>query len=55
MKDNISDKQLANDHWAWLRQVLELEHAHCMALVEQLYKDAFVHGYKHAEENKNEW
>ena len=32
---------LANEHWAWLQTLLE-----------KIYKDAFIHGYKHGREGK---
>ena len=32
-------KKLADEHWEWLGPLLEL-----------IYKGAFVHGYKHKEE-----
>ncbi len=32
---------LANEHWAWLQTLLE-----------KIYKDAFVHGYKHGRKSK---
>jgi hypothetical protein len=35
----IGGQQLADDHWAWLSQLLE-----------RVYKDAFVHGFKHGAE-----
>lgn len=28
--------KLANEHWAWLQMLLE-----------RVYKDAFIHGYRH--------
>ncbi len=34
-----SAKKLADEHWDWLVVLLEL-----------MYKDAFIHGYKHCEE-----
>ena len=37
---NMSEpERLADEHWAWLGSLLE-----------KVYKDAFIHGYKHGEE-----
>jgi len=33
--------KLAIEHWAWLQTLLE-----------KIYKDAFIHGYKHGKEEK---
>lgn len=42
MKENPEEGlKLANEHWAWLQTLLG-----------QVYKDAFVHGYKHGAERK---
>lgn len=35
-----NDKQLAYEHWLWLGRMLE-----------KMYKDAFVHGFKHGVES----
>jgi hypothetical protein len=40
---NDRSKQLADEHWEWLSKLLE-----------KVYKDAFVHGYKHAEDDNEE-
>ena len=32
---------LAEEHWAWLQTILA-----------KVYKDAFIHGYKHGKEKK---
>jgi len=44
-KMNIEDlteaKNLANEHWAWLQTLLE-----------RVYKDAFIHGYKHGAQKR---
>ena len=34
-------ERLAEEHWAWLSKLLE-----------KVYKDAFIHGYKHGHEEK---
>ena len=34
-------EQLAKEHWDWLSKVLE-----------RIYVDAFIHGYKHAKERE---
>ena len=34
-----SPEQLADEHWAWVVRWLEM-----------VYKDAFIHGYKHGQE-----
>ena len=34
-------EELAKEHWNWLSKVLE-----------RIYIDAFIHGYKHAKEKK---
>ena len=33
--------KLADEHWAWL-----------VKLLEHVYKDAFIHGYKHGKEKQ---
>ncbi len=39
----MSDTELADAHWEWLSELLEV-----------LYKGAFVHGYKHGQEDEKE-
>ena len=39
----MSDKNLADAHWAWLSELLEV-----------LYKGAFIHGFKHGVEHVKE-
>ena len=41
MKDINRSKELADEHWSWLGPVLE-----------KMYKDAFIHGYKHGVESE---
>lgn len=36
-----TSKKLADEHWAWLQ-----------VLLEKVYKDAFIHGYKHGKQLK---
>jgi hypothetical protein len=38
----MTSKKLADEHWAWLESLLR-----------KVYTDAFVHGYKHGKEDKN--
>lgn len=38
--------QLAEEHWNWLQSVLEEQRK----VEGKLYKDAFIHGYKHGQE-----
>lgn len=35
-RDTLDALRLANDHWEWVVRWLEM-----------VYKDAFIHGYKH--------
>ncbi len=37
-----TEETLANEHWSWL-----------VTLLEKVYKDAFIHGYKHGLESRN--
>jgi len=37
----MTDKELADAHWAFL-----------VAWLEMIYKDAFIHGYKHGKQDK---
>jgi len=41
MTDKSHGEQLADEHWEWVVRWLEM-----------IYKDAFLHGYKHGQENK---
>ena len=36
-------EELAEEHWEWLQRLLE-----------RVYKDAFIHGYKHGREDLEE-
>ncbi len=41
---DLQGVRLANEHWTWLQTLLE-----------KVYKDAFLHGYKHGtEDSQNE-
>ena len=46
---NKTPEQLANEHWDWLEGIL-LE---SMRMHMRLFKDAFIHGYKHGKEDKH--
>ena len=43
---NKTPEQLAEEHWNWLEGILLEE----MRMKMKLYKDAFVHGYKHGQD-----
>ena len=48
-------KQLANDHWSYIKELL-LTHSHTDQEIKVIgfhYKTAFEHGYKHAIEDKS--
>mgnify|MGYP001318982557 CR=1 FL=1 len=48
-----SAKSLAEDHWDWLKSVLEAVPGTGLLpwpLLGVIYKSAFIHGWKHAEE-----
>ena len=56
MNDPFGAKQLraeklAEEHWNWLVSVLDLQRQ----MERKLFIDAFIHGYKHREEEKEEW
>jgi len=38
--------QLAEEHWNWLQSLLEVQRQ----IEGKLYKDAFIHGYKHGQD-----
>ena len=49
-------KQLARDHWGYIKQLL-LTHGVPIEQVNVIgfhYKTAFIHGYKHGQEDCNE-
>lgn len=59
MVNKIEDKvrELAETHWKWVRSLIEgFEEANISdiewAQREQLFVDAFIHGYKHGKEDK---
>ena len=54
MQDEI--KKMCNDHWAWVNGFLETikNINYTKESVEYIYKTAFEHGAKHAEELINE-
>ena len=39
----VDAEKLAQEHWAWL-----------VTLLEKIYVDAFIHGYKHGQEDKKD-
>ncbi len=39
-------KQLASEHWKWISKLLEVDRI----MTERLFKDGFLHGWKHAKE-----
>jgi len=41
-------RQQGEEHWIWIESVLQDQ----MRVTERLFIDAFVHGYKHAKEDK---
>jgi len=41
MPNNDEAKRLATEHWEWVVRWLEM-----------IYKDAFIHGYKHGVQSK---
>ena len=45
---------LAEEHWAWINSLLEIQREAHKKLEEKLFKDAFIHGYKHGCENIEE-
>ncbi len=54
IKNQDSSRELAESHWTYTGQVLELSKAipaSLMPLVEYLYVEAMLHGYKHAKED----
>ena len=42
--------QLANEHWAWIEQVL----ANRQTETKHMFIEGFLHGYKHGKESKVE-
>ena len=42
MSNGDDAKRLATEHWEWVVRWLEI-----------VYKDAFIHGYKHGVQDKN--
>jgi len=40
-------RQMAEEHWMWLESILLEE----MRMKMRLFKDAFIHGYKHGKED----
>jgi len=40
-KPNKTPQQLADEHWNWLETILR-----------KIFKDAFIHGYKHGRKNR---
>jgi hypothetical protein len=40
-KEKAEAKRLADEHWAWIVKWLEM-----------VFKDAFIHGYKHGENKR---
>jgi len=42
--------KLAEEHWEWINKLLEVDRL----MTERLFKDGFIHGWKHAEDEINE-
>jgi len=41
--------QLADEHWDWIEGILFTQ----MKLTMKLFKDGFIHGYKHGKESQS--
>ena len=54
MPTKPKEEQLAENHWKWLSQLFYMAGIKelPMSAVAYLYKTAFVHGWKHAKEDK---
>ncbi len=54
-KEEEDPRQLANDHWDFVKKVIDLHdsglHGTSLAMAEFYYKEAFVHGWKHGRES----
>ena len=48
-RPNKTPEQLANEHWNWLEGIMLEE----MRMKMRLFKDAFIHGYKHGKEDRH--
>jgi len=43
-------KVLAEEHWEWIKKLLDTQ----LLVTERLFKDGFKHGWKHAKEERND-
>ena len=48
-----TSKQLATEHWDWIRGLLDIQYESGLKLQEKLFKDGFIHGYKHGQKQKS--
>lgn len=52
IKKKKTSPELAQEHWTWIQSLLEIQHQAGLQLQRKLFVDAFVHGYKHAKEER---
>jgi len=43
------DKKLADEHWEWMQKFVGEWACIWLKLVEECYKDGFIHGFKHGQ------
>ena len=43
-------EEIADEHWAWMRDFITDWSATWAKLIEKNYKEGFIHGYKHGKE-----
>ncbi len=48
--DRDQPKLLAEEHWEWIKKLLDTQ----LLVTERLFKDGFKHGWKHAKEERND-
>ena len=48
MKEKEKIEKLADEHWEWINNLLNTERL----MTERLFKDGFLHGWKHAKVDK---
>ena len=48
MKEKEKIEKLADEHWEWINNLLNTERL----TTERLFKDGFLHGWKHAKVDK---
>jgi hypothetical protein len=46
-------KELAEEHWTWIKSLLNIKEQHQQTLNKKLFIDGFIHGYKHARQDTN--